>query len=93
MEIIRTSAYAAARTVCQLAALDAGGGADTFNRGSVAQGPQSLRCQRAKGAPGALEFVNLSNQRQEFLRDLYCIGFLHILGRITRSDTHIHPKV
>jgi hypothetical protein len=77
--------------VGQLAALNAGGRSDAFDGGNMAQRPQPIRRKGTKRAPGALELINLSNQSQQFRRDLYGIGFDHT-RLYTRLYRIIHPN-
>ena len=56
-------------TVAEPGALDAGGRADTLDGGDAAQAGQPFRCDPADRPPGALELVDLCDQRQDFGRD------------------------
>ena len=85
--------------VGQLAALDAGGGADALDGRHAAQRRQPVRRERAQGAPRAFELVDPGNEAQDLRRDLDGVGFQHepILHPFTPNfepyplDAHLHP--
>jgi hypothetical protein len=61
--------------VGQLAALNAGGGADALDGSHAAQRRQAVRCECAQGAPGAFELVDPGNEAQNLRGDLEGVGF------------------
>ena len=63
--------------VGQLAALDAGGGADALDGGHAPQGRQPVGRERAQGAPGAFELVDPGDEAQDLRGDLEGVGSQH----------------
>ena len=74
--------------VGELAALDPGGGADALDRGDAPQRRQPFGRERSQRPPGALEFIDLGNQRQDLRGDPEGVGS----DGHTRIDTQSHPN-
>src|SRR5271166_5574818 len=72
----------------KLAALNPGGGADALDRGDAAQRRQALGSEHPQRPPGALEFIDLCNQRQDFRGDTEGVD----LDGHTRRYTQLHPN-
>src|SRR5579872_2845410 len=75
-------------TVGELAALNAGRGADALDGGDAAQRRQPFRRDGSERPPSALEFVHLGNQRQNLRGDPDGVD----TDAHTRIDTQFHPN-